>query len=182
MEWKQSTGAGLTADMGERSVTEHVLKKCPKFDLLYDIFGRRSNVNVNIVESDAPVECLINPPQVEVEAIAMPTNVRNETDSDSAVEDSPISSTSSRMRGMNRKRSSYAQRDSTSYIIALQQRRIEIEEQKLKIMKENADLDRAQALQMKKMELEAHKELELEKLKLELELKKYEIDLKYKNQ
>ncbi|XP_037940272.1 uncharacterized protein LOC119673111 isoform X2 [Teleopsis dalmanni] len=32
MEWKKSTGAGLTADMGERSVTEHVLKICPKFD------------------------------------------------------------------------------------------------------------------------------------------------------
>ncbi|XP_037940271.1 uncharacterized protein LOC119673111 isoform X1 [Teleopsis dalmanni] len=112
----------------------------------------------------------------------MPRNVRNETDSAGAVKDSPTPSTSSRMRGMNRKRSIYAQRDSTSSIIALQQRRIEMEEQKLKIMKENAELDRAQALQIKKMELEAHKELELEKLKLEFKLKKYEIDLKYKNQ
>ncbi|XP_037928514.1 uncharacterized protein LOC119662931 [Teleopsis dalmanni] len=184
MESKKTTDAGLTTDMRERSITgnkfnaflkcasiimitfaEHVLKICPKFDLLYDIFGNRSNVNVNIVKSDASVECLINPSATEVEPIAMPTNVGNETDSASALEDSPTSSRLSRTRGINRNRSSSAQRETTFFIIMLQQRRIEIEVQKIKILKENADLDRAQALRVKKMELEAYKEVSSKNMK-----------------
>lgn len=53
MKWKQQTGAGLMEDGKQNTVKEYILKICPHFDMLHEIFGQKKSVNpTSVVDSN----------------------------------------------------------------------------------------------------------------------------------
>lgn len=54
MEWQKNTGSGLLADGKESSVREYIVKLCPFYDKLHDIFAEKRNVNpLHVLESSS---------------------------------------------------------------------------------------------------------------------------------
>ncbi|XP_049315773.1 uncharacterized protein LOC125779175 [Bactrocera dorsalis] len=205
--WKNKTGSGLLANGDESSVSAHVNKICPNFDLLEVIFGQRKNVNHGVIfESTDSIEVLTDSPCAD-------SSLNDTIDSyDLCALDCedlvdpilPISSDcSAAAAGTSTPQSSLDFRSSTkkpkrkgeapfNKLIFIQEKRLELEVKKIELEKEKENneielkrIELNNQLEMKRIETESEKEtkLEIEKLKLASEerIKMFELELKLKS-
>ncbi|XP_054083016.1 uncharacterized protein LOC128920282 isoform X1 [Zeugodacus cucurbitae] len=207
--WKNKTGSGLLANGDESSVSAHVNKICPNFDLLEVIFGQRKNVNPGVIfESTDSIEVLADSPCADsslndtidsydlcaldcedlVDPI-LPISISSDCSAAAAATSTPQSSLDFRSSTKKPKRKSEAP---FNKLIFIQEKRLELEVKKIELEKEKekneVELKRIELnnqLEMKRIETESEKEtkLEIEKLKLASEerIKMFEIELKLKS-